>query len=45
MTDNTPEKEAFASIILYSFLLEERTQYQEQWESFENSVIFKNRFL
>lgn len=45
MTDNTPEKEAFASIILYSFLLEERTQYQEQWESFENSVIFKNRFF
>ena len=43
--DNTPEKEAYAAIILYSFLLEERAKYQEQWESFENSVILKNRFF
>ena len=43
--NNATDKDVYATIILYSFLLEERAKYQEQWESFENEVVLKNRFF
>lgn len=43
--ENMTDEDAYAALIILFFLLEERAKYQEQWEKFENEILYSNRFF
>lgn len=44
-TKDTMNTDPYITILLYSFLLDERAENQKIWEKYERDVIFNNRFF
>lgn len=42
---NMTDEEAYAMLISLFFLFEERAKHQEQWEQFEQEILYSNRFF
>ena len=44
-TKDTMNNDPYITILLYSFLLDERAENQRIWENYERDVLFNNRFF